>query len=180
VLLAAGAFIGNNTVGYIFMAYLLSYGTSVLGLSRSLILTCTLIAALGLAGDDSLGLRACPTGTVERRILLVGSAGLTRSRRWAVPARGHREPALMLAALVALAIVLGITYGPLAALALRAVPTERALQRRFPRLPDRSDPRRGDRAHGRGRPLRALAVQRADHALPGRGSACSAWPASPS
>ena len=36
VLLAAGAFIGINTVGYIFMAYLLSYSTKVLGISKTL------------------------------------------------------------------------------------------------------------------------------------------------
>jgi len=45
VLLAAGAFIATNSLGYIVMAYLVSYCTAVLGLDRSLILTCTLIAA---------------------------------------------------------------------------------------------------------------------------------------
>src|SRR6185295_15291749 len=43
VLLAAGALMANSMIGYIVMAYLLSYGTTVLGLSRSLFLTCTLI-----------------------------------------------------------------------------------------------------------------------------------------
>ncbi|MBA8962578.1 hypothetical protein JOJ86_006619 [Rhodococcus percolatus] len=41
VLLAAGAFIGINTVGYIFMAYLLSYSTKVLGMSKTLVLLVT-------------------------------------------------------------------------------------------------------------------------------------------
>ncbi|ABG93889.1 metabolite transporter, MFS superfamily protein [Rhodococcus jostii RHA1] len=45
VLLAAGAFIGINTVGYIFMAYLLSYSTKVLGMSKTLVLVFTLIAS---------------------------------------------------------------------------------------------------------------------------------------
>jgi metabolite-proton symporter len=122
VLLAAGAFIGNNTVGYIFMAYLLSYGTSVLGLSRSLILTCTLIAAL-------VWLATIPWASAlsdrhgRGRILLVGSAGLAMTALGLFPLVDTRRPALILAALVALAIVLGITYGPLAALLSELFPT---------------------------------------------------------
>lgn len=46
VLLAAGAFIGVNAVGDGFVAYLLKYSTSVLGLPKSLILNFTLIASL--------------------------------------------------------------------------------------------------------------------------------------
>uniref|UniRef100_UPI0037C61B72 MFS transporter n=1 Tax=Rhodococcus opacus TaxID=37919 RepID=UPI0037C61B72 len=53
VLLAAGAFIGINTVGYIFMAYLLSYSTKVLGMSKTL-------PRHGLGGVDRLGGRAVP------------------------------------------------------------------------------------------------------------------------
>ena len=45
MLLAAGAFIGINTVGYIFMAYLLSYSTKVLGMSKTLVLVFTLVAS---------------------------------------------------------------------------------------------------------------------------------------
>lgn len=41
VLLAAGAFIGINTVGYTFMAYLLSYSTKVLGMTKTLVLLVT-------------------------------------------------------------------------------------------------------------------------------------------
>ena len=122
VLLAAGAFIGNNTVGYIFMAYLLSYGTSVLGLSRSLILTCTLIAAF-------VWLATIPWASAlsdrhgRARILLWGSAGLTVTALSLFPLVDTRSPALILAALVALAVVLGITYGPLAALLSELFPT---------------------------------------------------------
>jgi MFS family permease len=43
VLLAADGFIGNNTVGYIFMAYLLSYGTTVLHLARTQMLVLILV-----------------------------------------------------------------------------------------------------------------------------------------
>jgi len=122
MLLAAGAFIGNNTVGYIFIAYLLSYCTSILGLSRSLILTCTLIAALvwlatipwASALSDRLG---------QARILLVGSVGLTMMALVLFPLVDTRSPALIVATLVALAVVLGITYGPLAALLSELFPT---------------------------------------------------------
>jgi MFS family permease len=48
VLLAADGFIGNNTVGYIFMAYLLSYGTTVLDLGRTQMLVLVLVGG-GLA-----------------------------------------------------------------------------------------------------------------------------------
>jgi metabolite-proton symporter len=122
VLLAAGAFIGNNTLGYVFMAYLLSYGTSVLGLSRSLILTCTLIAAL-------VWLATIPWASAlsdrhgRARILLIGSAGLTAMALGLFPLVNTRNPALIVAALVALAVVLGITYGPLAALLSELFPT---------------------------------------------------------
>jgi metabolite-proton symporter len=122
VLLAAGAFIGNNTVGYIFMAYLLSYGTSVLGLSRSLILTGTLIAAL-------VWLATIPWASAlsdrhgRARILLFGSIGLTLTALGLFPLVDTRSPALILAALVVLAVVLGITYGPLAALLSELFPT---------------------------------------------------------
>jgi metabolite-proton symporter len=122
VLLAAGAFVGNNTVGYVFMAYLLSYGTSVLGLSRSLILTCTLIAAfVWLVTIPWASALADRHG--RARILLYGSVGLTVIALSLFPLVDTRSPALILAVLVALAVVLGITYGPLAALLSELFPT---------------------------------------------------------
>jgi len=115
VLLAAGAFIGNNTVGYIFIAYLLSYCTSVLGLGRSLILTCTLIAAV-------VWLATIPWASAlsdrhgRGRILMIGSVGLTLMALALFALVDTRNPALILAVLIALAVFLGMTYGPLAAL----------------------------------------------------------------
>jgi MFS family permease len=122
VLLAAGAFIGNNTVGYIFMAYLLSYCTSVLGLGRSLILTWTLIAAfVWLATIPWASALSDRQG--RARVLLIGSAGLVLTALALFPLVDTRSPALILAALIALAVVLGITYGPLAALLSELFPT---------------------------------------------------------
>jgi metabolite-proton symporter len=115
VLLAAGAFVGNNTMGYIFMAYLISYATTVLGLGRATILTCVLIAAVvWLAVIPWASARSDRTG--RGPILVVGSVGLTIAALGLFALVDTRSPALILVALVAVAIVLGMTYGPLAAL----------------------------------------------------------------
>ncbi|PYQ42624.1 MAG: MFS transporter [Acidobacteria bacterium] len=115
VLLAAGAFIANNTLGYIVMAYLVSYCTAVLGLGRSLILTCTLIAA-------AVWLAVIPWASAlsdrhgRGRVLFAGSVGLTVVALGLFPLVDSRSPTLILAALAVAAVCLGITYGPLAAL----------------------------------------------------------------
>ena len=115
VLLGAGALVGNSAVGYIFMAYLLSYGTTVLGLSRNLLLTSVLIGALAW-------LAAIPwaSGLSDRhgraRVLLAGSVGLTAVALSLFALVNTRSPALIVTALVASGVFLGITYGPLAAL----------------------------------------------------------------
>ncbi|GAA1750225.1 MULTISPECIES: MFS transporter [Streptomonospora] len=115
VLLAAGAFIGNNTVGYIFMAYALSYTTTVLGLDRSLMLGLTLAGAL-------VWLAAIPWASAmsdrygRRRVLLAGSVGLAA---WVLVFFALIDTAstgLILVAMVGTAFFLGATYGPLAAL----------------------------------------------------------------
>ena len=115
VLLSAGAFIANNAIGYIVMAYLLSYGTTVLGLGRGLLLTCVLIGAV-------VWLVAIPWASAlsdrhgRARVLLAGSAGLTVFALVLFPLVDSRSPALIVTALVVGGVFLGITYGPLAAL----------------------------------------------------------------
>jgi metabolite-proton symporter len=115
VLLGAGALVGNSAVGYIFMAYLLSYGTTVLGLSRNLLLTSVLIGALAW-------LAAIPWASAlsdrhgRARVLLAGSVGLTAVALSLFALVNTRSPALIVAALIAAGVFLGITYGPLAAL----------------------------------------------------------------
>ena len=115
VLLSAGAFIANNAIGYIVMAYLLSYGTTVLGLARGLLLTCVLIGAVVWLGAipwaSSLSDRHG-----RARVLLAGSAGLTVFALVLFPLVDSRSPALIATALVVGGVFLGITYGPLAAL----------------------------------------------------------------
>ena len=115
VLLGAGALVGNSAVGYIFMAYLLSYGTTVLGLSRNLLLTSVLIGALAW-------LVAIPWASAlsdrhgRARVLLAGSVGLTAVALSLFALVNTRSPALIVTALIAAGVFLGITYGPLAAL----------------------------------------------------------------
>ncbi|MCX4911205.1 MFS transporter [Streptomyces sp. NBC_00878] len=115
VLLSAGAFIGINAVGYIFMAYLLSYTTAVLGLSRNLILTFTLIASL-------VWLAVIPWASAlsdrhgRRKILTVGSVGLVVSTILLFPMINTADSALILISLLITAVFMGIVYGPIAAL----------------------------------------------------------------
>jgi metabolite-proton symporter len=115
VLLAAGSFLGNNTVGYIFMAYLLSYGTTTLGLDQDLMLGLTTLGAIAWlvvipwasALSDRHG---------RRRILLLGSAGLAAWMLVLFPLVDTASPMLVTVAILGTALFLGVTYGPLAAL----------------------------------------------------------------
>ncbi|MFJ6656368.1 MFS transporter [Streptomyces sp. NPDC091377] len=115
VLLSAGAFIGINAVGYIFMAYLLSYTTAVLELSRNLILTFTLIASL-------VWLAVIPWASAlsdrhgRRKVLMVGSVGLVGSTLLLFPMINTADSALILIALLITAVFMGVVYGPIAAL----------------------------------------------------------------
>ncbi|MEV4032321.1 MFS transporter [Streptomyces umbrinus] len=115
VLLSAGAFIGINAVGYIFMAYLLSYTTAVLGLSRNLILTFTLIASM-------VWLAVIPWASAlsdrhgRRKVLMIGSTGLVVSTLLLFPMINTADSALILITLLITAVFMGIVYGPIAAL----------------------------------------------------------------
>ncbi|MCX5563021.1 MFS transporter [Streptomyces sp. NBC_00038] len=115
VVLSAGAFIGINAVGYIFMAYLLSYTTAVLELSRNLILVFTLIASL-------VWLAVIPWASAlsdrhgRRRVLRAGSIGLVASAILLFPMINTANPAMILLALLVTAVFMGVVYGPIAAL----------------------------------------------------------------
>ena len=123
VLLGAGALVGNSTMGYIVIAYLLAYGTTVLGLSRSLLLTSVLIGALAW-------LVAIPWASAlsdrhgRARILLWGSVGLTAVALSLFALMDTRSTAVIVAALVVAGVFLGITYGPLAALLSELFPAK--------------------------------------------------------
>jgi hypothetical protein len=46
VVLASLSFVANTAIGYIFLAYLLAYGTTVLKLSRGFMLTVVIIGSV--------------------------------------------------------------------------------------------------------------------------------------
>ncbi|WP_199433678.1 MFS transporter [Qaidamihabitans albus] len=115
VLLAAGAFAGNNALGYIFMAYLLSYSTTVLGLDRAMVLTFTVIASTVWLVLTPIACVLCDRYG-KRPVLLFGSVG---QLAWALalfPLVNTASPALVLVAMIGMATFLAIVYGPLAAL----------------------------------------------------------------
>ncbi|QPP05941.1 MHS family MFS transporter [Streptomyces bathyalis] len=115
VVLAGGTFIGNNALGYIFMAYTLSYGSTTLGLDRELMLVLVLIAAavwlLTTAWSAALSDRFG-----RRRVFVAGSVGLLAWAAAFFPVIDLASTASMLTGLVVMAVVLGFTYGPQAAL----------------------------------------------------------------
>lgn len=111
LLLAAGTFVGNIAIGNVFLVYLLSYGTAVLGVRRELMLLAVVTGAVTFLGSliwagpwsDRVG---------RRRPFLVGSVLLVV---WSVPfflLVDTREPALMLLATGVLGIGLGIGLAP--------------------------------------------------------------------
>ncbi|MGH3565123.1 MAG: MFS transporter [Pseudonocardia sp.] len=115
LLLASGSFIANTAIGYIFLAYLLSYGTSVLGLGRNLMLAVVIIGSVTWL--VSIVVSAAWSDTVGRKpVYLVGSVLLVA---WAAPfflLVDTRDPALLILAVVVLTIGLGASYGPQPAL----------------------------------------------------------------
>src|SRR5689334_13189621 len=115
VVLVAVSFVANTPIGYIFLAYLLAYGTAVLKLSRDLMLTVVVIGSLvwlvfivvGARWSDRVG---------RRPVYLVGSVLLVV---WAFPfflLVDTAVPALIVLSVVVLTIGLGLSYGLQAAL----------------------------------------------------------------
>jgi len=115
VFLASVSFIANTAVGYIFLAYLLSYGTSVLKLSRNLLLVVVIVGSVtwlicivsSAIWSDRIG---------RKPVYLVGSVLMVV---WAVPffvLFDTRQPVWLLVAVIVLTIGLGLTFGPQSAL----------------------------------------------------------------
>ncbi|WP_326836213.1 MFS transporter [Amycolatopsis rhabdoformis] len=115
VLVAALSFIANTALGYVFFAYLLSYGTSVLKLSSTTMLVEIIVGSVvwlvsiiaGAIWSDRVG---------RKRVYLVGSVLLVV---WSIPfflLVDTRQPWLLGLAVVVLNLGLGATYGPQSAL----------------------------------------------------------------
>jgi metabolite-proton symporter len=115
VLLAGGTFIATNGIAYVFMVYVLSYGTTELGFPRGTMLTLLIASCpvwmlgMGLSAylSDIVGRRRVyVTSTVA--LLVVSAVFFTLIDTASVP--------VMLGAMLALAFVLGATVGPQSAL----------------------------------------------------------------
>ena len=115
VLLAGGTFIATNGIAYVFMVYVLSYGTTELGQSRSTMLALLIAAcplwmfgmALSAHLSDTLGRRKVYV-TSGVALLLTSTVFFSMIDTGSVP--------VMLFAMLLLAFVLGCTVGPQSAL----------------------------------------------------------------
>jgi metabolite-proton symporter len=115
VALAAGAFIANNAIGYIIFAYILAYGTQILGLDRSTMLLLVLITVT--VQVPALVVFAALSDRIGRRKVVLGGAAL--AGLWALPFFWLIDTAsagLILLALVAMILFVSAMYGPQAAL----------------------------------------------------------------
>ncbi|MES2521646.1 MAG: MFS transporter [Gemmatimonadota bacterium] len=122
VVLAAGTFLGNNMVGYIFLSFLLSYSTNTLGLPRDAMLGVVIAGSLcWLVTILVSGRMADRTGA---RTLFI--AGYVAMMLWSIPfmlmVDSRNLPVIVVATLV-LTATLGFTYGAQAALFAGLFPT---------------------------------------------------------
>ncbi|HEX4249162.1 MAG TPA: MFS transporter [Pseudonocardia sp.] len=113
--LASVSFIANTAIGYVFLAYLLSYGTAVLKLSRNLLLAVVIVGSVvwlvSIVGSAILS-----DHTGRKPVYLVGSVLLVV---WAVPfflLFDTKQPVWLLLAVIVLCLGLGLTFGPQPAL----------------------------------------------------------------
>lgn len=122
VLLASLAFIASTTVGYIVLVYVLSYGTTTLGMSRnSVILMVLLASVLQLIMIPALSELSDRLG--RRRVFMTGAMA---SAAWAVPffmLLDTRDPWLMLLSLSVAVTFVSAMYGPQGAIAAELFPT---------------------------------------------------------
>lgn len=115
LVLAAVSFIANTAIGYVFLAYLLSYGTQVLKVGRNLMLIVVIVGSVSWL--VSIVASAIWSDRIGRKpVYLVGSVMLVV---WSVPfflLLDTRAPVWMLVAVILLTIGLGASYGPQSAL----------------------------------------------------------------
>ena len=122
VAIAAGSFIATNGIGYLFMVYTLSYGTSQLQVPRGVMLSAVLVGALvwfalipvyaGLS--DRIG---------RRRVYLIGSWSLLVWSLVYFPLLDTRAPVLIVLAVIGMANGLAAAYAPQSALFAELFPT---------------------------------------------------------
>ncbi|MBB4683248.1 MFS transporter [Amycolatopsis jiangsuensis] len=115
VVIASVSFIANTAMGYIFFAYLLSYGTSVLKLSSTTMLVVVIVGSVvWLASIVGSAIWSDAAG--RKPVYLAGSVLLVV---WSIPfflLVDTKQAWLLLVAVVVLNLGLGATYGPQSAL----------------------------------------------------------------
>lgn len=115
LVLASLSFIANNAIGYVFLAYLLSYGTQVLEVPRNTMIVVVIIGSLSWLASIVGG--AIWSDRVGRKTAyLVGSVLLVL---WPFPFFLLLDTtgfAAMVVAVVVLTLGLGLSYGPQSAL----------------------------------------------------------------
>ncbi|MEQ0564130.1 MFS transporter [Amycolatopsis sp. NEAU-NG30] len=115
LLVASGSFVANTAIGYIFLAYLLSYGTSVLKIGRATMLVVVIVGSVTWLA--AIVLTAAWSDRIGRKpVYLAGSVLLVA---WPVPfflLVDTRAVAALIIAVVVLNVGLGATYGPQSAL----------------------------------------------------------------
>lgn len=123
VLLAGGSFIATNTIGYIFIAYVLSYATSVLGMEKPRVLW--MLIAASVVWLAAIGPFARLSDAVGRRtVFLSGIVLMALASVTFFPLLNTTATIPMLLALVLVALGLACAYGPQAALFAELFPTE--------------------------------------------------------
>jgi metabolite-proton symporter len=123
IALAIASFVGNNAVGYLFLAYLPSYGTGTLGLSRGFMLAVLLVGCV--SWFVSMIAFATWSDRIGRHAVYLLGYGFIAV--WAFPffaLMQTGEPALVVVAVVVLTLGLAATYGPQAALFAELFPAE--------------------------------------------------------
>jgi metabolite-proton symporter len=122
VMLASLAFTASTTVGYIVLVYVLSYGTTTLGMARNTVLLMVLLASvLQLVMIPALSALSDRLG--RRRVFMTGAIA---SAAWAVPffmLLDTRDPWLMLLSLSVAVTFVSAMYGPQGAIAAELFPT---------------------------------------------------------
>ncbi|WAM13530.1 MFS transporter [Rhodococcus sp. JS3073] len=115
VLLAAGTFIATNGIAYVFMVYVLTYGTKELGYSRATMLTLLIVACpVWMAGMAVSAWRSDVLG--RRRVYTWSSIALVIVAAVFFPLIDTASIPVMLLAMIVMAAVLGTTAGPQSAL----------------------------------------------------------------
>jgi metabolite-proton symporter len=115
ILLAAGAFIAINGTGYVFFAYILSYGTSILGLTQTTMLIGVLVGSASMI-PFLMGAASLSDRVGRRKVFLTGVLLLGL---WSFPffLLVNTGSVVLITLSLALGLIfLGIAYGPMGAM----------------------------------------------------------------